>query len=213
MTDDERLLKEFDTLIDTIGTEVSSRISAQVSKEATRTLIKETIFTDLMQVQQNIVKLLQEVPKATQQISKSTQGLDKSNQMQQNILVAQANQTREFKDANDVANRRFNDALANFKAEADISQQKLNMAIGNLKASKIEQLLEKQGKNQGLQDIVNTQQSLFMKLERVNENLANLLGTCARLEGKVNRLNASVVALERKVNSTNNNETAYKSNY
>lgn len=197
MNDDERLLKEFDSLIDTIGTEVSSRISEQVSKEATRTLIKETIFSELMQVQRNIVKLLQETPKATQQIDSSTKELEQSNQTHKGLLTAQEEQTKKLKEINDIANLRINDAIAKLRSTSDIANHKLNDSIAALKASKIEQLLEKQNRNQDLQAIINTQQSLFMKLEKVNENLANLMGTCARLEGKINRLNTAVSSLEK----------------
>ena len=49
------LLAEFTELIETIGTEVSSKISAQVSTEVASHLLTETIFPSLQKLQKEIV--------------------------------------------------------------------------------------------------------------------------------------------------------------
>ena len=65
------LLKEFELLIETIGTEVSAKISEQVSIEVSKHLMQETIFRELLTLQKEINTLVQKIPAVNQDIKKN----------------------------------------------------------------------------------------------------------------------------------------------
>ena len=78
MSENKALLQEFETLIETIGTEVSERISKEVSMEAADCLMKETIFPELQELQEEIGELLENVPDINQEILSNISNLNQA---------------------------------------------------------------------------------------------------------------------------------------
>ena len=73
------LLAEFTELIETIGTEVSSKISAQVSTEVASYLMTETVFPSLQKLQKEIVQMLQEMPRMNEELMQNISSMTSLN--------------------------------------------------------------------------------------------------------------------------------------
>lgn len=75
----DELLAEFTELIKTVGTEVSPKISAQVSTEVASHLMTETIFPSLQKLQKEIVQMLQEMPRMNETVMQNVSSMTSLN--------------------------------------------------------------------------------------------------------------------------------------
>ncbi len=170
------LLKEFELLIETIGTEVSAKISEQVSIEVSKHLMQETIFRELLTLQKEISTLVQKVPDINQginqninylqkQMSKQDEEMERYHKLLQahnNLLNNQIKNEKEFaNNANNVI-RDYRKELLNF-----------------LKMNDQEELLK---------SALDLQMNTLRKVQEMEDEIAALKKTTVRIESQLEKI-------------------------
>ena len=170
------LLKEFELLIETIGTEVSAKISEQVSIEVSKHLMQETIFRELLTLQKEINTLVQKVPAVNQDINKNINYLQKQMskydeemeiyhkllQTHNHLLNNQIKNAKEFTDS-------ANDVIRDYKEEL-LNPLKIN------------------GQEDLLKNALDLQRNTLRKVQEMEDEITALKKTTVRIESQLEKI-------------------------